>query len=150
MYPLVARCLKSSMYASLPAWVRTYIPVRISAMSLLFFISRRIFYSSIMSSGIAYTGMYMYSNFPGYLNGVTRQKLHRPRHKKVTRVLETILLKRRFAMVRSASRVYVLPSQLTRLPPTVKRMQYGSDFLGRWFAQIRRYVGFFPLGNKFE
>ena len=29
-------------------------------------------------------------------------------------------------------------------------MRYGSDFWGKWFVQIRRYVGFFPLGNVFE
>ena len=44
---------------------------------------------------------------------------------------ETTLLRRSFAVVRSAVGVYVLPSYLTILLPSVKRMRYGSDFWGR-------------------
>ena len=47
-------------------------PVRISESSLLFFISGRILYSSIMSSGVAHSGMYMYSFLLGSWNGVMR------------------------------------------------------------------------------
>ena len=56
MYPLVARCFTSLMYASLPARGSQNMPVWISARSLLFFISVRRLYSSIISSGMAHGG----------------------------------------------------------------------------------------------
>ena len=71
------------MYAGLIAWGRPYMPVCISARSLLSFISGRRFYSSVMSSGMALAEMYMYSYLLGLLNVVMRYKFHRLRRKKV-------------------------------------------------------------------
>ena len=71
MYPLAARCLISLMYASIPAWGRPYMPVRISEMSLFLLIGQR-FYSSMMSSGMDHAGMYMYQYSIMSLNGVMR------------------------------------------------------------------------------
>ena len=65
-------------------------------------------------------------------------------------VVETTIMKGRFVVVRSDVGVYFSPSQLTRLPPTLKRMRYGSDFWGQWFANIRRCMSFFSLGNASE
>ena len=83
IYPSVARCLTSLMYASLPDWGRPYMHVRISERIMLIFISGRRFYSSVMLSGVAHVGMYMYSYLLGIFNGVMRYKLHRSRQKKV-------------------------------------------------------------------
>ena len=75
MYSLAARCLTSLMYASLPYWGGAYMPVRVSARSLLFLIIGRILYSSVVSSGMDHSGMYMYPYSLGSLNSVISKKL---------------------------------------------------------------------------
>ena len=64
----------------------------------------------MMSSGMARDGMYMYSYSLGLLRVVMKYKLKNLRQKKVAPGVETTLSKRRFAVIRSAVGVYVLPS----------------------------------------
>ena len=46
-------------------------------------------------------------------------------------LVEMVLLSRSFTVSMSAVGVTQSPGKLIRLPPTVSRMRYGSDFSGR-------------------